>query len=95
MLSPPWMKGATVADFKALKEERPIRFLVAVAVFRVIWWPFIGLCLPFALIGGVVDWLSWTALPAVARLFQPIGAAVHSGALKVGNAILGYTEQPQ
>jgi len=79
-----------------LKQERPIRFVIAVIAFRAIWWPVLAVFVPFAVIGAFVDWLSWTAFPAVARIFQPIGGAAHSVALRVGNAILGYKpEQPQ
>lgn len=77
-----------------LKQERPIRFVIAVVVFRAIWWPGVALCIPFAVIGAFVDWLSWTAFPVVARAFRPIGRAAYSTALHVGNSILGYKAEP-
>ena len=79
-----------MSGYLDLKAKRPVRFVIAVTVFRAIWWTACVVIIPFALIGAFVDWLSWTAFPAVARLFQPIGSAVHAGALHVGNAILGY-----
>ena len=79
-----------MSAYSDLKAARPIRFIIAVTVFRAIWWPWMGLLLPFAVLGAFVDWLSWTAFPAIARTTRPILAAPHTAALAVGNAILGY-----
>lgn len=84
-----------MSGYRNLKSERPVRFFLAVVVFRALWWPTVALMIPFALIGGFVDWLSWTAFPAIARFFQPIGSAAHSGALRIGNAVLGYRQEPE
>ncbi len=79
-----------MSEYGNLKAERPIRFIIAVIVFRAIWWPVSALAIPFALIGMFVDWLSWTAFPAIARWTQPPFGLAYSGALKLGNLILGY-----
>lgn len=84
-----------MSEYGNLKQERPIRFILAVIAFRAIWWPLLAVLMPFAMIGAFVDWLSWTAFPAVARTFQPAGAAVHAGALRIGNAILGYNPKAE
>ena len=77
------------------REERPVRHFIAVTVFRAIWWPAVGLAMPFALIGSLVDWLSWTAFPAVANFVQPAWGAVHTAAFALGNKILGYEPEPE
>jgi hypothetical protein len=73
-----------------LKAQRPVRYFLAVTAHRVIWWPAVGLAVPFVLIGAFVDWLSWTALPWVAKTARPLWSAVGTFALTVGNRILGY-----
>lgn len=83
-----------IATYRALKAQRPVRHAIAVTAYRAIWWPVVAVLLPFALIGALVDWLSWTAFPWVAKTFRPVGGAAHSLALWVGNRILG-TENPK
>lgn len=77
------------------RKERPVRHFIAVTVFRAIWWPAVGLAMPFALIGSFVDWLSWTAFPAVANFVQPAWGGVYTFALAVGNLILGHKPEQQ
>lgn len=79
-----------MSEYGNLKAERPVRFVLAVFVFRAMWWPVVAILMPFVVVGAIIDWLSWTASPAVARTFQPVGSALYKGALASGNAILGY-----
>lgn len=82
-----------MSRYTDLRSERPVRHFLAVTVYRAVWWPVVGALLPFALIGALVDWLSWTAFPAIARFVRPAGGAAHGFALALGNAVLGY--QPE
>ena len=81
--------------YRDIKAQRPIRHAVAVTVYRAIWWPAVAVVVPFALVGGFVDWLNWTAFPWVADTTRPLAEAVHAFALAVGNLILGYTKEPE
>jgi hypothetical protein len=73
-----------------LRATRPLRHCLAVTVYRGLWWSAVAPALPFVLVAALVDWLSWTAFPAIARVTQPALGAAHSGAVWVGNLILGY-----
>ena len=81
-----------MSAYTDLRASRPVRHAVAVTVYRALWWPVVALLLPFAVIAALVDWLSWTAFPAIGRFAQPAVGLVHKGALSVGNAVLGYKE---
>lgn len=84
-----------MAGYAEAKAARPIRYIVALTVYRAIWWPTAAVAFPFVLVGGFVDWLSWTAFPAIARTVQPLWGLAHRGALAVGNAILGVDSEDQ
>ena len=79
-----------MSAYSDLKTSRPIRFILAVTIYRLLWWPALAIVLPFALIGAFIDWLSWTGFPAIARAFRPAFGGIHGGALTVGNRVLGY-----
>lgn len=78
-----------------LAEKRPIRLFLAIAVGRIIWWPFVALCLPFACFAMVIEYASDTLFPAIARATSPVGNAVYSSAIAVSDAILGYKEEKE
>lgn len=79
-----------MSAYSEIKAARPIRHALAVTVYRLLWWPVCAVLIPFVLIGEFMEWLSWTAFPAIARTFQPLGAGAHQAALRVGNLILGH-----
>lgn len=79
-----------MSEYRDLKSQRPVRFVLALVVYRLLWWPALAIALPFALLGAFVDWLSWTAFPVIARTFRPGFGGVHTAALALGNRILGY-----
>lgn len=85
-----------MSAYSDIKAARPIRHAAAVTIYRLLWWPVCAALIPFVAFGAFVDWLSWTAFPAIARTCRPGAAAVHNGALRVGNLVLGHQpEQPQ
>lgn len=79
-----------MGEYARLKAARPVRYRIAWVVYRALWWPIAAVAVPFVLIAGFVDWLSWTAIPATGRVFQPIWGFAHRRSLGIGHAILGY-----
>ena len=83
-----------MSTYAEMRTARPIRHAIAVTIYRLLWWPLCVVLIPFVVFGAFVDWLSWTAFPAIARTFQPLGAGAHQGALRVANLVLGHQPEP-